>query len=78
MGMARELETRCLRDAIAMAHPLVIKDPPPQAFLTDLTGGTLHFELRAWTNQAEDWFQTRSELATGIYSALVQQNIPLK
>jgi potassium efflux system protein len=56
----------------------VLKDPPPQALFIEFTGGGLRFELRARTNQFEDWSAIRSELAVAINSALIAQNIGLK
>jgi small-conductance mechanosensitive channel len=65
-----------LRSAAAN-HPSVLKDPPPQALFIDFTGA-LRFELRARTNQFEDWAAIRSELALAINSALIAQNIAIK
>jgi small-conductance mechanosensitive channel len=61
----------------AASHPAVLKDPPPQALFIDFTGA-LRFELRARTNQFEDWAAIRSELALAINSALIAQNIAIK
>jgi len=44
----------------------------------EFTGGGLRFELRARTNQFEDWSAIRSELAVAINSALIAQNIGIK
>ena len=66
-----------LLKGVAAAHPLVIKDPPPQALVVNLGPGALSFELRAWTDRAEDWMQIRSELAVAIKSVLAKENISI-
>ena len=66
-----------LLKSIALAHPLVIKDPPPQVLVTDIAGGKLRLELRASTNTAEDWPKIRSDLAASIYLELCRQTIAL-
>ena len=64
-----------LVERVAAAHPLIIKKPPPQAFLVNFGPGPLSFELRAWTNIAEEWMQTRSELSVAINAALAQRGL---
>ena len=66
-----------LLEATAAAHPLVTKNPPPQALCVTLGPGALTFELHAWTDRAEAWRQVRSELAIAIKSALAKENIPI-
>jgi potassium-dependent mechanosensitive channel len=62
----------------AAGNPAVLKDPPPHALFIDFMGGALRFELRARTNQFEDWSVIRSELALAINSGLIAQNITIK
>ena len=62
----------------AAGNTAVLKDPAPQALFIDFTGGVLRFELRARTNQFEDWSHIRSELALAINSGLIAQNITIK
>jgi potassium efflux system protein len=59
----------------ARAHPLVLKAPPPQALLTNLSGASLNFELRVWTGNNDGWTQVRSDLALAISTALARENI---
>jgi potassium efflux system protein len=61
----------------AKAHPLVLKDPPPQVLLIALSGAALNLELRAWTNSNESWQQVRSDLALAISAALARENIAM-
>jgi len=56
-------------EAVARAHPHVLRQPAPQAFFTGFGDSSINFELRAWTDQFEKWFQIRSELATAVYDA---------
>lgn len=62
---------------VAAAHPLVIKDPAPQALVVNLGPGALSFELRASTDRAQDWMQIRSELAVAVKSVLAKENISI-
>jgi potassium efflux system protein len=64
-----------LSKSVAATHPLVTKNPLPQALVVNLGPGPLSFELRAWTDRAEDWMQIRSDLAVAIKSALAKENI---
>jgi len=58
-----------LLETVARAHPDVLQDPVPQGFFTGFGDSSLNFELRAWTDQFDKWFQIRSELATSVYEA---------
>jgi len=56
-------------ESVARAHPQVLQVPAPKAFFTGFGDSSLNFELRAWTDQFDQWFQIRSELATAVYDA---------
>jgi small-conductance mechanosensitive channel len=56
--------------AAAQGHPLVLKDPAPQALLIAFGDSAIDFELRAWTSHFERWPTIRSELAIAVYAAL--------
>jgi small-conductance mechanosensitive channel len=56
-------------EAVAQAHPQVLRQPPPRAFFTGFGDSSINFELRAWTDQFDQWFQIRSELAAAVYDA---------
>ena len=56
-------------EAVAHAHPGVLNTPAPKAYFTGFGDSAIHFELRAWTDHFEQWFQIRSELATAVYEA---------
>jgi small-conductance mechanosensitive channel len=63
--------------ATARANPLVLKNPPPHALLTTLSGASLSFEVRVWTDSSENWLQVRSDLALAISAALARENIAM-
>ena len=56
-------------EAVAQAHAHVLRQPAPRAFFTGFGDKSINFELRAWTDQFDRWFQIRSELATAVYDA---------
>ncbi len=58
-----------LLEAVAAAHPAILRTPVPTAFLTGFGEKTINFELHAWTNQFERWFEIRGELAVAVYEA---------
>ena len=64
-------------DAVAHAHPDVLKQPPPQTFFKAFGDSAVNFELRAWTNHFERWGVIQTELAVGIYAALRQAGMTM-
>ena len=60
---------------VAVAHPLLVSDPPPEALFVKFSPGTLDFELRAWTDHYEEWQRIRSDLATAIHTTFAKENI---
>jgi small-conductance mechanosensitive channel len=56
-------------EAVAQSHPHVLRQPAPRAFFTSFGDNAVNFELRAWTDHFEQWFQIRSELAIAVYDA---------
>ncbi len=67
-----------LLEHAATSHPLIAKDPAPQALVVKLGPDALGLELRAWTDRLEQWMQIRSELAISVSSALAAENIALR
>jgi potassium efflux system protein len=55
----------------------VVKNPAPQAFITTLNSKTLTLEVRAWTDQYEDWMKIQSDLWAAINRKLEHANIEL-
>jgi small-conductance mechanosensitive channel len=60
-------------EQVAQAHPMVLRHPPPQALLMGYGDSSINYELRAWTDQFEDWRRIRSDLAVAVYDAVQQQ-----
>lgn len=56
-------------EMVAQAHPLVLQQPAPKAFFMGFGDSAINFELRAWTDQFDQWFQIRSQLAAAVYDA---------
>jgi potassium-dependent mechanosensitive channel len=57
-------------EAVATAHPMVLKNPRPKALFLGFGDSSINFELRAWTDQFKDWGKIRSELAVAVYDAV--------
>jgi small-conductance mechanosensitive channel len=56
-------------ESVARAHPQVLRHPAPQALFTGFGDSSINFELRAWTDQFDQWVRIRSDLATAVYEA---------
>jgi small-conductance mechanosensitive channel len=56
----------------------VLKTPPPQALLTRIGPDWMGFELRAATDQVEDWMRVRSEVSVAAIAALKAAGITLR
>jgi potassium-dependent mechanosensitive channel len=57
-------------ESVARANPGILQHPPPQCLFTGYGDSSINFELRAWTDQFNNWRAIRSELATGVYDAV--------
>jgi len=75
-GPAPQRVAELLRTA-AVNHPLVAKEPAPQAYVSTFTSGSVTFQVRAWTARYEDWVQLRSELSIAIDDALAREQIAI-
>jgi potassium-dependent mechanosensitive channel len=67
-----------LLEGVARAHPLIKKVPSAEAVVVKLGSDSLGFEVRAWTDNDEQWMQIRSEVAIAISSALSAAKIELR
>jgi len=65
-------------ERIAAEHPLVSRDPPPQAIVTRLGPDWMGLELRAWTEHAADWMEIRSDLWVRVSQGLAAENVTLR
>jgi small-conductance mechanosensitive channel len=80
IAVASEAEPQRVIDLLTKAattHPRVSKERPVQALLTNVNNGTTNFELRAWTDQSEDWQLVRSDLYIAIKAALAREKITM-
>jgi potassium-dependent mechanosensitive channel len=59
-----------LLEATARANPAVLQEPPPKCLFMGYGDSSINFELRAWTDQFDNWGAIRSELATAVYDAV--------
>jgi potassium efflux system protein len=57
-------------EAAATAHPRVLKNPPPKALFVEYGDSSINFELRAWTDDFDGWYQVKSDLAVTIFDAV--------
>lgn len=62
----------------ATSLPQISKQKPPQTLLTRMGPDWLGFELRAWTDNAENWTELRSDLAIAMSETLANAKIALK
>jgi small-conductance mechanosensitive channel len=49
----------------------VLKYPSPQCFFVGYGDSSINFELRAWTDQFDDYTKIRSDLNSAIYDAVM-------
>jgi potassium-dependent mechanosensitive channel len=57
-------------EAVAAAHPMVLKNPPPQALFLGFGDSSINFDLQAWTDRYLDWNKIKSELGVAVYQAV--------
>ena len=60
---------------VAKANPKVLADPEPRAFFTAFGDSSLDFKLRAWVDNFDDGYPTRSDLSVAVQEALDQAGI---
>jgi potassium-dependent mechanosensitive channel len=61
-----------LLEKVANANYRVLRDPPPRGLFMGYGDSTINFELRAWTDQYNNWQIIRSELAVAVYDAVYE------
>ncbi|MCX5904063.1 MAG: mechanosensitive ion channel [Proteobacteria bacterium] len=59
-----------LLEEVARANSRVLRDPPPRGLFMGYGDSSINFELRAWTDQYNNWQIIRSELAMAVYDAV--------
>ena len=58
-----------LLEAVALAHPDVLREPAPRCLFMNYGDSSINFELRAWTEYSKSG-QTHSDLAVAVYDAV--------
>ncbi|MGO9371809.1 MAG: mechanosensitive ion channel domain-containing protein [Syntrophobacteraceae bacterium] len=61
-----------LLEAVARRHPNVLQKPAPRCLLIGYGDSSMNFQLRAWTDQFDDWQQISSDLASAVYDAVIE------
>jgi potassium efflux system protein len=64
--------------AVAAANPRVTRSPAPEVYLTKFGADSFSYHMTAWTENAEQWIQIRSELAVALNHELVKEKIAIK
>jgi small-conductance mechanosensitive channel len=62
---------------VAVAHPRVSEHPKPNAYFLKMSPAAFEFEVRAWTNFYDEWFQIRSDLTVSLHEALRKEGVAL-
>ena len=81
IAVASDIEPKRVMDIlrrVAGGHPSIAKDGPVQTLLTSLNNGTASYELRAWTDQSDNWEQVRSDLLILVKASLATEKIAMR
>ncbi|MFN0052777.1 MAG: mechanosensitive ion channel domain-containing protein [Planctomycetales bacterium] len=70
-------KARGLLLSAALQHPLVLREPPPQALFDEFTDKTQNFTLRVYMGSCDVYTQLRHELLTAIQRSFRQAGIGL-
>lgn len=63
--------------SVANANEDILIDPPPRALFLAFGESSLDFELRAWTENSDNWVTIRSDLVTAVSNALFDAGIEI-
>ncbi|MGE8681597.1 MAG: mechanosensitive ion channel family protein [Achromobacter marplatensis] len=66
-----------LLNGVARQTPGIVADPAPVVLFMGFGASTLDFSLRAWTTDFDRWIDIRSDMLTGMYTALKQAGIEI-
>jgi len=67
-----ELATGCAKN-----HPQVLSSPEPRTIFTGFGESSLDFELRAWTEEFDNYLATKSDLLLAVHDALYAAGIEI-
>lgn len=66
-----------LLKGVADANDEILVEPAPKALFLAFGESSLDFELRAWTENTDDWVTIRSQLVTTVCAALTEAGIEI-
>ncbi|MGE3467994.1 MAG: mechanosensitive ion channel family protein, partial [Pyrinomonadaceae bacterium] len=66
-----------LLQSVANANGEILADPPPRALFLAFGESSLDFELRAWTENSDEWVTIRSQLVVAVSNALTEAGIEI-
>ncbi len=58
-------------EVVARRQPNVLQKPAPRCLFIGYGDSSLNFQLRAWTDQFDDWQLISSDLASAVYDAVI-------
>ena len=61
-----------LLEEVARRQPNVLQQPAPRCLLIGYGDSSMNFQLRAWTDQFDDWQYISSDLASAVYDAVIE------
>ena len=61
-----------LLEEVARRQPNVLQHPAPRCLLIGYGDSSMNFQLRAWTDQFDDWQLISSDLASAVYDAVIE------
>jgi small-conductance mechanosensitive channel len=64
-----------LLEAVARRQPNVLQHPAPRCLLIGYGDSSINFQLRAWTDQFDDWQLISSDLASAVYDAVIEAGL---
>ena len=64
-----------LLQEVAQKNPRILASPACVCYLTGFGDYAINFELWAWTDQFNDWYQIRSDLAVAAHAALKEAGL---
>lgn len=80
VGVAYGTDPKAVLDLlvkVAVANPDIMNEPAPRALFVGFGESSLDFELRAWTDNSENWVPIRSDLVTAVNAALTEAKIEI-
>jgi small-conductance mechanosensitive channel len=61
-----------LLESVARRQPNVLQHPAPKCLFIGYGDSSINFQLRAWTDQFDEWQLISSDLASAVYGAVIE------